>query len=86
MNVLFIFFQSVSLLEECHLNRKTDLLKRNVKYMIYETNCNLDPGTTKQMINFMDEHNRCRKKILRALRKRNSLFFPFICNFQKLKS
>ncbi|EFO14221.2 hypothetical protein, variant [Loa loa] len=64
--------KNISLLEESRLKGKTNLLKRNIKYMIYEANCKLDPDKTKQMMDFMDEHNRRRKKILRALRKRNN--------------
>ncbi|CAG9537726.1 unnamed protein product [Cercopithifilaria johnstoni] len=64
--------KNISLLEESRLRGKTDLLKRNIKYMIYETNRKLDPGKTKQILGFMDERNRRRKKILRTLRKQNN--------------
>ncbi|VDK82414.1 unnamed protein product [Litomosoides sigmodontis] len=63
---------NISLLEECRLRGKVDQLKRNIKYMIYESNRKLDPGTAKKIIDFMDEHDRRRKKILHALRSRNS--------------
>ncbi|KAL3985031.1 hypothetical protein ACH3XW_36960 [Acanthocheilonema viteae] len=64
--------KNISLLEESRLRGKTDLFKHNIKYMIYEANCELDPGKTKQIIDFMDGRNRRRKKILRALRNRNN--------------
>uniref|UniRef100_A0AAF5PVQ8 Active regulator of SIRT1 n=1 Tax=Wuchereria bancrofti TaxID=6293 RepID=A0AAF5PVQ8_WUCBA len=78
--------KNISLLEESRLISKTDLLKRNIKYMVYETNCKLDPNKTKQMIGFMDEHNRRRKKILRALRKRNNGVRDYRWNFKKSKN
>uniref|UniRef100_A0A2K6W7P9 Active regulator of SIRT1 n=1 Tax=Onchocerca volvulus TaxID=6282 RepID=A0A2K6W7P9_ONCVO len=64
--------KNISLFEESRLMGKTNLLKRNINYMIYETNCKLDPDRTKQLIGFMDERNRRRKKILRMLRDRNN--------------
>uniref|UniRef100_A0A158Q831 Sas10 domain-containing protein n=1 Tax=Elaeophora elaphi TaxID=1147741 RepID=A0A158Q831_9BILA len=64
--------KNISLLEESHLIDKANLLKRNIKYMIYETNCKLDPAKTKQIMDFMNERDRRRKKILRTLRSRNN--------------
>lgn len=76
----------MSLLEECRLRGKSDLLKRNIKYMIYETKCKLDPNKVKQITGYMDERNRRRKKILRALRRRNSsYFFYYFLKFKILK-
>lgn len=43
--------------------------------MIYEANRKLDPGTAKQIIGFMDERDRRRKKILRTFHSRNSSSF-----------
>ncbi|VDK75306.1 unnamed protein product [Onchocerca ochengi] len=68
--------KNISLFEESRLMGKTNLLKRNINYMIYETNCKLDPDRTKQLIGFMDERNRRRKKILRMLRDRNRKNIP----------
>ncbi|VBB31642.1 unnamed protein product [Acanthocheilonema viteae] len=73
--------KNISLLEESRLRGKTDLFKHNIKYMIYEANCELDPGKTKQIIDFMDGRNRRRKKILRALRNRNTASAPFPAQF-----
>ncbi|KAM3717647.1 Uncharacterized protein ACO02O_01662 [Dirofilaria immitis] len=64
--------KNISLLEESRLMNKPNVLKRNIKYMIYETNCKLDTDKTKQLLGFMNERNRRRKKILRMLRLRNN--------------
>uniref|UniRef100_A0A915PT83 Uncharacterized protein n=1 Tax=Setaria digitata TaxID=48799 RepID=A0A915PT83_9BILA len=63
--------KNISLLEESRLRPKKDLFKRNIKYMIYETNRKLDPVKARQLINFMDERDRCRKKDLRIIRNQN---------------
>ncbi|VDM99680.1 unnamed protein product [Thelazia callipaeda] len=65
------FAKNLSLFEASRLRTKKDLMKRNVKYMVYETNLKLNAGKAKQLISFMDEKNRRRKNILNKLRKQN---------------
>lgn len=56
------------MLERSRARRKTNLLKRNLKYMAYQKEHKLDIGKVSKLVDFLSERDRQRKDILREHR------------------
>lgn len=60
--------KNISLLERSRARRKTNLLKRNLKYMAYQKEHKLDIDKVSKLVDFLSERDRQRRDILREHR------------------